>query len=125
MRIVLCYGIFDRPLESYQAYFHMARLHGSRLYVVVVRDRLAMEAFDQLPQMGETERLERVQSHPLVEKAYLAHPEEPLRTIEALRPHVCLLGEERHGLPHAFEAELVRRGVFLTVHSVAHSLPTR
>jgi glycerol-3-phosphate cytidylyltransferase-like family protein len=125
MRIVLCYGIFDRPLESYQAYFHAARLHGSRLYVVVVRDQGVMEAFDQMPDMGEQARLERVRSHPLVEKAYLAHPVEPLRTIEAIRPHVCLLGEERYGLPHAFESELIRRGLFLTVHSVAHSLPNR
>lgn len=125
MRIVLCYGIFDKPLETYTPYFHEARLQGEQLYVVVVRDRVVLDAHDQLPKMGERQRLDRVQSHPLVHKAYLAHPEEPLRLIEQLRPHVCLLGEERHGLPQSLEAELIRRGIFLTVQSVAHSSPNR
>ncbi len=121
MRIVLCYGIFDRPMDAYTPYFHAARLQGERVYVLVVRDRVLLEHHDQLPAMGELARLERVQSHSMVEKAFLAHPEEPIRSIDQLRPHVCLLGEERHGLPYALEAELIRRGLFVSVQSVAHS----
>lgn len=125
MRIVLCYGIFDQPLETYARYFHEAQLQGDRVYVVVVRDRVVLDAHDQLPKMGERQRLDRVQAHPVVHQAYLAHPEEPLRTIEELRPHICLLGEERHGLPHTLEADLIRRGIFLSVQSVAHSASNR
>lgn len=125
MRIVLCYGIFDKPLEMYAKYFHEAKLQGDLVYVVVVRDRVVVDAHDQLPCMGERQRVDRLERHPLVHRAYLAHAEEPLRTIEAVRPHVCLLGEERQGLPHALESELIRRGLFLSVRSVAHSLPTR
>lgn len=125
MRIVLCYGIFDQPLETYTAYFHQAQLQGDQVVAVVVRDRLVLEAHDQLPRMGERQRLDRVLSHPLIQRAYLAHPEEPLRTLELVRPHVCLLAEERHGLPEALESELIRRGIFLTVQTVAHSSPTR
>ena len=121
MRIVLCYGIFDQPIEHYERYLHAARLEGDRIYVVIVRDRLVVEMLDQIPSMGERQRLDRMERHPLVHKAYLAHPEEPLRTIEDLRPHVCLLGEERHGLPHALETELMRRGIFMPVRTVAHS----
>lgn len=125
MRIVLCYGIFDRPIEQYHSYLHAARLEGDRLYVVIVRDRVVVEHLDQLPTMGEKQRLDRVERHPLVHRAYLAHAEDPLRTIESVRPHVCVLGEERHGLPHALEMQLVRRGIFVPVRSVAHSLLTR
>lgn len=125
MRIVLCYGIFDGPLESYTRYFHEAQLQGDFVYVVVVRDRLVLDAHDQLPKMGERQRLDRIQTHPLVHQAYLAHPQDPLRTIEEIRPHICLLAEERHGLPHTLEAELIRRGVFLSVQSVAHSTSNR
>lgn len=121
MRLVLCYGIFDRPLEQYQAYFEAARLQGNQVVAVVLGDRLAVEALEQLPTIGEAARVERLQNHPLIESAHLAHPLEPWRTIETLRPHVCLLGEERHGLPDALEALFLRRGVFLSVQSVAHS----
>lgn len=121
MRLVLCYGIFDRPLNEYQAYFEAARLQGDRVLVVVVRDRLVLEALEQLPTIGEAARVERLRNHPLIESAYLAHPVEPWRTIEDLRPHICLLGEERHGLPEALEPLLICRGIFLSVQSVAHS----
>lgn len=121
MRIVLCYGIFDRPLKEYESYFHAARLQGDQVIAVILRDRTVVEQVGELPRMGERQRLDRVETHPLIEKAYLAHPDEPLRTIENLRPHVCLLGEEQHGLPHALESELIRRGVFLSVQLVAHS----
>jgi glycerol-3-phosphate cytidylyltransferase-like family protein len=125
MRLVLCYGIFDQPLETYGRYFHEARLQGDELHVIVIRDRTVLEAHDQLPLMGERQRLDRVQSHPLVERAYLAHPEEPLRLIELIRPHVCVLGEERQGLPDGLETELIRRGIFLPVHTIAHFSPNR
>lgn len=125
MRIVLCYGVFDQPLETYAAYFHQACLQGECIYVVVVRDRVLLDCHDQLPAMGELARLERLKAHPLVEKAFLAHPDDPVRTIDTLRPHICLLGEERHGLPHSLEADLVRRGLFVSVQSVAHSSRAR
>ncbi len=125
MRIVLCYGVFDKPLERYARYFQEAQLQGDLVYAVVVPDRLVLELHDQLPAMSEMERLARVQSHPVIHRAYLAHVEEPLRTIEQVRPHICLLGEERHGLSQSLEADLMQRGLFLTVQSVAHSSSTR
>lgn len=125
MRIVLCYGVFDRPIDTYQTYLHEAKLQGDRIYVVIARDRLVLESSEQIPSMGERQRLDRIERHPLVHKAYLAHTHEPIRTIEEIRPHVCLLAEERHGLPEALEAELIRRGIFVSVQSVAHSLQNR
>lgn len=114
-KIAMCFGIFDSLHAGHEDYFRQAKDLADELVVVVARDQTVVELRNNLPLNGETDRLARVEGHPLVDEAKLGYLDDKYRVLDEFRPDFICLGHDQEAFTERLEAELARRGIAASV----------
>ena len=114
-KIVMCFGTFDGLHPGHEDYFRQAKEHGDTLVVIVARDVTVMDVKGDLPQRNETDRLQTIMDHPLVDEAKLGYPGDKYRIIEEVSPDILCLGYDQEAFTENLDAELARRGLAATI----------
>ncbi|MEN2999640.1 MAG: DUF357 domain-containing protein, partial [Acidilobaceae archaeon] len=97
-------GTFDILHPGHIELLHFASRLGE-LHVVVARDSTVEKVKGRRPVLDERSRLKLVSSLRMVSRALLGDPEDIMKSVEVVRPHVIVLGPDQ---PYE-EEELARR----------------
>lgn len=108
---VLVFGTFDHLHPGHADFFRQARQLGDELHVVVARDKTVVSTKKRAPEQNETTRLQALEQHALVTKAYLGNLGDKYAIIEAIKPDVIALGYDQTHFTDALAAELAKRGI--------------
>src|SRR3989338_7369584 len=111
MTTVLCTGTFDMLHAGHLYYFEQAKALGSKLIVVVARDKTVEAERKHKPIMNEHDRLKLVQNLKIVDKAILGSETDKLKTIEELKPDIICLGYDQKVDERQLENELKKRNL--------------
>jgi FAD synthetase len=110
LKVVLCGGVFDLLHPGHVFFLERAKGEGDLLVVVVARDTTVREK-KRVPIIPESQRREMVEHLKPVDLAILGHEEDPLETVEAVRPDVIALGPDQRHDADALLRELGERGL--------------
>ena len=109
MKFVMVFGTFDLLHEGHLHLFKEAKKYGDSLIVVVARDTSVKKIKGFAPHQNELERLEKVRSSPLVNKAVLGYEDDFYKVIEEHKPAVLCFGYDQN--KQNIEAELKKRKI--------------
>jgi FAD synthetase len=110
MKKVLCTGTFDILHSGHLDYFKQAKQYGDYLVVVVARDSSVIKE-KGMPRRSEKERLARVMTVPLVDKAILGNEGDKLKIVEQEKPDVICLGYDQKVDEQILKEALAKRGL--------------
>jgi cytidyltransferase-like protein len=96
---VMVFGTFDMLHDGHSSLFEQARGLSSETHLIVsiARDASTERIKGTRPRNSELERLELVQSHPLVNEAMLGDEEGFIEHIASARPDIIALGYDQAG----------------------------
>ncbi len=109
MKSVMVFGTFDILHEGHLHLFKEAKKHGDSLIVVVARDTSVKKIKGFAPHQNELQRLEKVKSCLLVNKAILGYEDDFYKVIEEHKPAVLCFGYDQD--KQNIEAELKKRKI--------------
>ena len=111
MTTIICTGTFDMLHAGHLHYFEQAKLLGSKLIVIVARDKNVEAERGKLPLMNENDRLKLIQNLKIVDKAVLGNENDKLKTVEELKPDIICLGYDQKVDEHLLKQELMKRHI--------------
>ena len=111
MTTIICTGTFDMLHAGHLHYFEQAKLLGSKLIVIVARDKNVEAERGKLPLMNENDRLKLIQNLKIVDKAVLGNENDKLKTVEELKPDIICLCYDQKVDEHALKHELMKRHI--------------
>jgi FAD synthetase len=111
MATVLVTGTFDGLHPGHEDLFRQAKALGDRVVVVIARDRTVLDIKGQLPRVGEEQRRQRVETHPLVDQAVLGRTGDKLAIIVEVKPDFILLGYDQKAFTNDLETHMKYRNV--------------
>ena len=109
MKFVMVFGTFDLLHEGHLHLFKEAKKRGDALLVVVARDASVRKIKGFSPHQNELQRLEKVRSCPIVNKALLGYEDDFYKVIEEQKPAVLCFGYDQN--KQNIEAELKKRKI--------------
>ncbi len=109
MKSVMVFGTFDLLHEGHLHLFKEAKKYGEILIVVVARDTSVKKIKGFTPHQNELQRLEKVKSCSLVDKALLGYEDDFYRVIEEHKPAVLCFGYDQD--KQNIETELKKRKI--------------
>ncbi|MBU2613575.1 adenylyltransferase/cytidyltransferase family protein [Patescibacteria group bacterium] len=112
---VMCFGTFDGLHPGHEDYFRQAHEQGDKVVVIVARDSTVVDVKGDLPSTNETDRLQVIQEHPLVDEAMLGNLDDKFRIIEEIQPDIICLGYDQESFTDMLDVELTRRGLAISI----------
>ena len=109
MKSVMVFGTFDLLHEGHLHLFKEAKKYGDTLIVVVARDASVKKIKGFNPHQNELQRLEKVKSCPIVDKALLGYEDDFYKVIEEQKPAVLCFGYDQD--KQNIEEELKKRKI--------------
>jgi FAD synthetase len=107
---VLAFGTFDGFHEGHRHFLEEAKTHGTRLVVVVARDKTVERLKGHLPTRSEEERQRDVEQAGIADEAVLGSLFDPYWALNEYRPDVIVLGyDQKSILTENLKKELQRR----------------
>ena len=111
IKVVMTGGAFDILHVGHLATLEAAKRLGDVLVVVVARDETVKRMKGREPLNSEQDRLKLVSALRPVDLALLGDLEDPMKTVEHVRPDVIALGYDQKHNERQIEAELRARGL--------------
>ena len=109
MKSVMVFGTFDLLHEGHLHLFKEAKKYADTLLVVVARDANVKKIKGFNPHQNELQRLEKVKSCPIVDKALLGYEDDFYKVIEEQKPAVLCFGYDQD--KQNIEEELKKRKI--------------
>jgi len=111
IKVVMTGGAFDILHVGHLATLEAAKRLGDVLVVVVARDETVKRMKGREPLNSEQDRLKLVSALRPVDLALLGDLEDPMKTVEHVKPDVIALGYDQKHNERQIEAELRARGL--------------
>lgn len=111
LKKVMCAGTFDIIHKGHLYYLSQAKKYGSKLIVVVARDKTSHKFKGRKPINNERKRLQAVSKLKIVDKAILGNPGNIFNIIEEIKPDVICLGYDQKVKVQNLRKELKRRNI--------------
>lgn len=113
---IMCFGTFDKFHPGHHFYLEQSKKEGEYLIVVLARDENVKKIKNKTASQNEDERLEKVKSLELVDKAVLGNLRDRFAVVKKYNPDVISLGYDQRlnekGLREFFTGKIVRQVSF-------------
>ena len=121
---VVVFGTFDGIHEGHRFLFEQARQYGNELVAIVGRDEFVRSFKHKEPKNNEKDRVETVQTEPLVDRAVLGDEQiSSWSILEQLAPDVICLGYDQDALEQDLKRWMAGRGVSIAIVRALYKNP--
>ncbi len=119
----MCAGTFDMIHEGHLYLLSEAKKFGDELIVVIARDSNSEKAKGKKPKFNEKERLERIRSLKIVDRAVLGRQGNIFDIIDEIKPDIICLGYDQKVQKEELEDELRKRNMKAQVVRISPYMP--
>jgi len=110
METVMVFGTFDIVHLGHIALFHEAKKYGTKLVVVVARDKRARGIKGKDPVFGEKERIAFLQELSVVDRVLLGDKSDVYKVIKNIKPDTIVLGYDQKMFTEELENKIKEFG---------------